>query len=52
MRGHDKSKALSVDRPSPEELAADLDALQEFATKLGKRRKTTETHRKNKLKVS
>jgi hypothetical protein len=49
MTGHDKSKALSDNRPSPEELLADINALRVFSRKLIDRRKETEKRRKQQL---
>jgi hypothetical protein len=51
MTGHDKSKALSDDRPAPDELLADIDALRAFSKKLIDRRKETEKRRKDQLKA-
>jgi energy-coupling factor transporter ATP-binding protein EcfA2 len=51
MTGHDKSKALSDDRPSPDELLNDIEALRAFSKKLIDRRKETEKRRKEQLKV-
>ena len=51
MTGHDKSKALSDDRPAPDELLADIEALREFSKKLIDRRKETEKRRKDQLKA-
>lgn len=50
MTGHDKSKALHDDRPEPDELLGDIQALREFSKKIIARRKQTEERRKNKLK--
>jgi hypothetical protein len=50
MTGHDKSKALHHDRPAPDELLADINALREFSKKLTTRRKETEERRKSQLK--
>ena len=49
MTGHDKSKALNDDRPAPEELLADINALRAFSKKLIARRKETEMRRKQQL---
>jgi energy-coupling factor transporter ATP-binding protein EcfA2 len=46
MRGHDKSKALHDNRPAPDELLADINALREFSKKLSRRRTETEKRRK------
>jgi energy-coupling factor transporter ATP-binding protein EcfA2 len=51
MTGHDKSKALSDDRPGPDELLADINALRAFSKKLIDRRKDTEKRRKDQLKA-
>ena len=51
MTGHDKSKALSDDRPGPDELLADINALRVFSKKLIDRRKDTEKRRKDQLKA-
>jgi energy-coupling factor transporter ATP-binding protein EcfA2 len=51
MTGHDKSKALSDDRPGPVELVADINALRAFSKKLIDRRKDTEKRRKDQLKA-
>jgi energy-coupling factor transporter ATP-binding protein EcfA2 len=51
MTGHDKSKALSDDRPGPDELLADTNALRAFSKKLIDRRKDTEKRRKDQLKT-
>jgi energy-coupling factor transporter ATP-binding protein EcfA2 len=49
MTGHDKSKALHFDRPSPKELLADIDALRAFSKLLNDRRGQTRTRRKKQL---
>jgi hypothetical protein len=46
MTGHDKSKALSQDRPAPDELLTDIEALRAFSKKLINRRALTEKRRK------
>jgi energy-coupling factor transporter ATP-binding protein EcfA2 len=51
MTGHDKSKALSDDRPAPDELLADIGALRAFSKKLIDRRTETEKRRKDQLKA-
>ena len=50
MTGHDKSKALDHDRPSPGELLADIETLTAFSTKVRKRRDETEERREAMLK--
>ncbi len=50
MTGHDKSKALSHDRPAPDELLADIEALRAFSKKLIHRRDQTQKRRKALLK--
>jgi energy-coupling factor transporter ATP-binding protein EcfA2 len=50
MTGHDKSKALSQDRPAPDELFADIEALRVFSQKLIRRRELTQKRRKALLK--
>jgi energy-coupling factor transporter ATP-binding protein EcfA2 len=50
MSGHDKSKALSDDRPGPDELLADINVLRAFSKKLIDRRQDTEKRRKNQLR--
>ncbi len=50
MTGHDKSKALHHDRPAPDELLADINALRAFSKQLVDRRKQTEKRRKEQLK--
>lgn len=50
LTGHDKSKALSQDRPAPDDLLADIEALRGFSKKLTHRRELTEKRRKALLK--
>jgi predicted site-specific integrase-resolvase len=50
MTGHDKSKALDHNRPAPEELLTDINALRVFSKKLIGRRTETEKRRKEMLK--
>lgn len=50
MTGHDKSKMLDDNRPAPDELLADINALRVFSKKLIDRRKETEKRRKDLLK--
>jgi energy-coupling factor transporter ATP-binding protein EcfA2 len=50
MTGHDKSKALDHNRPPPDELLADINALRAFSKKLIDRRDETEKRRKEQLK--
>ena len=50
MRGHDKSKALSQDRPAPNEVLIDIEALRAFSKMLSHRRAPTEKRRKALLK--
>lgn len=49
MTGHDRSKALHHDRPSPEELLADIDSLRQFSRTLISRREQTKKRRKKQL---
>ena len=49
MTGHDKSRVLDDNRPAPDELLADINALRVFSKKLIDRRKETEKRRKNLL---
>jgi energy-coupling factor transporter ATP-binding protein EcfA2 len=49
MTGHDKSKALDHNRPAPNELLADINALRAFSKKLIERRQETEKRRKDQL---
>ena len=49
MTGHDKSRMLDDNRPAPDELLADINALRVFSKKLIDRRKETEKRRKNLL---
>jgi ABC-type multidrug transport system ATPase subunit len=51
LLGHDKSKALDCNRPTPDELCADIDTLQKFSEKLRKRRTITKHRRTNNLKL-
>ena len=37
MTGHDKSKALSEDRPSPADISKDIEDLVHFSKEIGKR---------------
>lgn len=39
MRGHDKSKALSENRPSPDEIMKDIEKLSQFVNEINKRHK-------------
>lgn len=50
MTGHDKSKVLDENRPAPDELLTDINALRVFSKKLIDRRKVTEKRRKDLLK--
>ncbi|HYM19961.1 MAG TPA: AAA family ATPase [Candidatus Kapabacteria bacterium] len=50
MTGHDKSKSLHSDRPSPEEIIADIETLRVFASQLKTRRSETKKRRTNLLK--
>lgn len=47
MRGHDKSKALDVHRPPPQELKDDVKALEDYRTTIKKRKTDTEKKRKS-----
>ena len=49
MTGHDKSKALHHDRPAPDELLADVNALRTFSGELIVRREKTMKRRKDQL---
>jgi energy-coupling factor transporter ATP-binding protein EcfA2 len=51
MTGHDKSKALNDDRPGPDELLADIEALREFSKKIISRGDDTAKRRKEQLKT-
>jgi energy-coupling factor transporter ATP-binding protein EcfA2 len=48
MTGHDKSKALHNDRPAPDEILGDIQALRVFSKAVIDRRKVTEKRRKDK----
>lgn len=50
MTGHDKSKALHDDRPAPDELLADINALGALAKKVKNARDDTKKRRENQLK--
>ncbi len=45
MTGHDKSRAIDVNRPSPTELATDIQSLREFIRSIKKRQLETEKQR-------
>jgi energy-coupling factor transporter ATP-binding protein EcfA2 len=49
MTGHDKSKALSSNRPEPDEILEDIRALQEFSKKVRSRRDKVRERRKKQL---
>jgi hypothetical protein len=49
MTGHDKSKALHHDRPAPDELVADINALRLASKALSGRREQTKKRRKEQL---
>jgi len=49
MTGHDKSKALHHDCPTPDELFTDINALRDFSKLLIKRRNETKERRKKQL---
>ncbi|HNX82259.1 MAG TPA: AAA family ATPase [Candidatus Omnitrophota bacterium] len=49
MTGHDKSKALHTDRPAPDELLADINALRGFSKQLIDRREQTKKRRNKQL---
>lgn len=49
MTGHDKSKALHCDRPAPDELLADINALRAFSKQLIDRREQTKKQRNKQL---
>ena len=51
MTGHDKSKALHTDRPSPNEVLSDIKALRDFSAKIVKRRDQTRKRRKDQTKA-
>lgn len=50
MTGHDRSKDLHDDRPAPDELLGDINALHAFSKKLSDRRKETKKRREAQLK--
>jgi len=50
MTGHDRSKALHHDRPMPDELFTDINALRTFSKQLIARREGTKKRRKKLLK--
>ena len=49
MRGHDKSKVLSDDRPSPKEVLDDIAKTREFIQSFNRRRESTRKRRNNLL---
>lgn len=49
MFGHDKSRNLAENRPSPEEITSDIDELRAFSKVLVKRRESTKDRRKKSL---
>ena len=51
MRGHDKSKVLHQDRPAPDKVLVDIDALRQFSKAVIGRRKETEKRRKKQLET-
>jgi energy-coupling factor transporter ATP-binding protein EcfA2 len=51
MTGHDKSKALDDNRPTPDELVNDINSLRVFSKKLIDRRNVTEKRRKKLLET-
>lgn len=52
MRGHDKSEALSVERPAPEEIAADLQELRKAVKETDKRNEETAKTRRKAIEPS
>ena len=52
MAGHDKSKALHEQRPAPDEMLGDINALRQFSKAITDRRKETEKRRKAQLKAA
>ena len=50
MAGHDKSRALSVNRPSPSEIRQDVQTLRTFVAETNKRHTEVEARRKKVLK--
>ena len=50
MTGHDKSKALHEERPSPTELIADIEVLSTFVKDVKARRATTKKHARRNLR--
>jgi energy-coupling factor transporter ATP-binding protein EcfA2 len=49
MRGHDKSKALSNNRPSPQEIREDIAKTREFIKSFNKKKDSTRNRRNNLL---
>jgi hypothetical protein len=49
MTGHDRSKALDHNRPSPDELSSDIASLREFSAEIRKRRNHTKQRRQKQL---
>ena len=49
MTGHDRSKALHFDRPSPDEMLSDIDTLRQFSKALFGRREETKKRRRKQL---
>ena len=50
MRGHDKSKALSENRPAPDEIRKDIESISQFANEIGKRNQKLREEREKALK--
>lgn len=49
MRGHDRSKALSENRPSPDEILKDIEKLSRFVNEINKRHKELREEREKSL---
>lgn len=49
MRGHDRSKALSENRPSPDEIMRDIEKLNQFVNEINKRHKELREEREKSL---
>jgi hypothetical protein len=49
MRGHDRSKALSENRPSPDEIMKDIEKLSQFVNEINKRHKELREEREKSL---
>ncbi len=49
MFGHDKSKSIDVNRPSPNELKEDIENINTFSKEIRKRRETLRKEREKSL---